>query len=256
MDLKLHNKIALITGAPKGIGFACATRLAAEGCHLRLAARTTADLHNAQQKIQAQFEVDVQVFPCDLAIGDQARDLMAKNLDIDILINNAGAIPNGFLEDIDESTWRNAWDLKVFGYINTCREAFRNMKSRKHGVIINIIGAGGERPTPNYIVGGAGNAALMAMSRALGSDSLKYGVRVLGLNPGLIKTERLETLMRAHAKRKFNDESRWREMLNPELPPGEPDNIADMVALLASDLSCFTTGTIVTVDGGASARFA
>lgn len=256
MDLHLHNRIALITGASKGIGRACALRLAQEGCHLRLAARTESDLLVVKTEIEDLYDVNVHIIPCDLSQGGQARQLLSNNTDIDILVNNAGAIPNGFIDEIDEATWREAWDLKVFGYINTCREAFQTMKQRSTGVIINIIGAGGERPTPNYIVGGAGNAALMAMSRALGSDSLKFGVRVIGLNPGLINTDRLQTQLRRHAKRKFGDEERWRELINPQLPPGEPKHIADMVAMLASDVSAFTSGTIVTVDGGASARFA
>lgn len=255
MDLQLKNKIALITGASKGIGFACAMRLATEGCHVRLVSRTKTDLKEAQEKIRQQSNVDVQISPCDLSKGDSVRELMGNNNDIDILINNAGAIPNGFIDEIDEDTWRQAWDLKVFGYINSCREAFAFMKARKQGVIINIIGAGGERHTPNYIVGGTGNAALMALSRDLGSNSLKFGVRVIGLNPGMIKTERLEYLMRRRAKHKFNDENRWQELFDPDLPPGEPENIADMVALLSSDLSSFTSGTIISVDGGASARF-
>ncbi|MFH1027380.1 MAG: short-chain dehydrogenase/reductase [Pseudomonadota bacterium] len=256
MNLKLDGKHALITGASKGIGFACAMRLAQEGCNVRLVARTEVDLEAAKQRIAQHSRVEVKIFPCDLSQGEAARALMAANRDIDILINNAGAIPNGDIASIDEAAWREAWDLKVFGYINTCREAFTAMKERGTGVIINIIGVGGERPTPGYIVGGAGNSALMALSRALGSDSLKYGVRVIGVNPGLIRTERLRTQMQRLAKLKFGDESRWQELVNPELPPGEPENIADTVALLASDLSGYTTGTIVTIDGGASARFA
>jgi hypothetical protein len=256
MDLLLKGKIALITGASKGIGFACAMRLAQEGADVRLVARTAADLVIARDSILSQSKVEVQTFQIDLSDGQAVRDLMAENQDIDILINNAGAIPNGNIGQIDETTWRDAWDLKVFGYINTCREAFEFMKQRGSGVIINIIGAGGERPTPGYIAGGAGNAALMAMTRAMGSTSLRYGVRVLGLNPGLIHTDRLEALMRHLARRNHGDESRWEEYLDPKFPPGKPAHIADMTALLASDLSAFTTGTIITVDGGASARFA
>lgn len=256
MDLLLTGKTALITGASKGIGFACAMRLAKEGANVRLAARTAEDLATARDSILTQADVEVQTFQIDLSDGQAVRDLMKRNRDIDILVNNAGAIPNGHIEQIDEATWRDAWDLKVFGYINTCREAFEFMKQRGSGVIINIIGAGGERPTPGYIAGGAGNAALMAMTRAIGSTSLKYGVRVLGLNPGLIHTERLEALMRQLAGHRYGDESRWQEFLDPKFPPGEPAHIADMTALLASDLSAFTTGTIITVDGGASARFA
>ena len=254
MDLELSGKTALVTGASKGIGLACAQRLAAEGCHLRLAARTKADLDSARASILASHNVDVQVFPCNLAVQGSATALMAENPDFDILVNNAGAIPSGSLQDIDEATWREAWDLKVFGYINLCRIAYASFKTRGGGVIINIIGAGGEKPTPGYIAGGAGNAALIALTRALGSSSLRDQIRVVGVNPGLIKTERMETLLRRGAELRFGDGDRWQELLDARYPPGEPAHIADLAAFLASPLSGFTTGTIVTADGGSSAR--
>ncbi len=94
----------------------------------------------------------------------------------------------------------------------------------------------------------------MALSKALGSTSLAKGVRVVGINPGLIETERLSTQMGRRALKKFGDASRWREMLDPRYPPGKPDHIASMVAFLASDLSSNTTGTIITIDGGGTAR--
>lgn len=254
MDLKLAGKTVLITGASKGIGYACAERFAAEGCHLRLVARTLSDLVTAIERIQKNHNVEISVFDVDLAEPGAVAALMEHNHDIDILVNNAGAIPSGSLLDIDEETWRNAWDLKVFGYINMCRAAYANFKARGGGVIVNVIGAGGEKPTPGYIAGGAGNAALMALSRALGSTSLRDNIRVLGLNPGLIETERLVTLMQSAATRRFGDKSRWQELLDARHPPGKPEHIADMTAFLASPLSGFTTGTIVTVDGGSSAR--
>ncbi len=256
MDLKLTGKTALITGASKGIGLACAQQLAAAGCNLRLAARTLADLEQVRQQLQAAYQVQVAVFAVDLADGAQARALLQRNQDIDFLVNNAGAIPSGSLTQIDEARWRAAWDLKVFGYINTCREAYAFMSERGHGVILNIIGAGGERPTASYIVGGAGNAALMAMTRALGANSLTRGVRVLAINPGLIHTERLEQVLRQAAQRRWQDAERWQELLSARHPPGEPAQIGAMAAFLLSDLSAFTTGTVITVDGGASARFA
>lgn len=254
MDLGLSGKTVLITGASKGIGLACARRFAEEGCHLRLTARTRADLEAARAEIGARQNVDIRVHPCDLADRGAAEALMADNTDIDILVNNAGAIPSGAIVDIEEDTWRTAWDLKVFGYINMCRAAHANMKANGGGVIINIIGAGGEKPTPGYIAGGAGNAALMALSRALGSTSSRDNIRVVGLNPGLIKTERMVTLLRRGAELRFGDGDRWQALLDSRYPPGEPEHIADMAAFLASPRSAFTTGTIVTVDGGSSAR--
>ncbi len=105
-----------------------------------------------------------------------------------------------------------------------------------------------------YLAGAGGNAALMGVTRALGGVSLRDGIRVVGINPGLIETERLVTMQRTHASRVLGDAERWREMLDPDFPPGQPAHIADMVAFLASPRSGNTTGTIITIDGGMCAR--
>ncbi len=254
MDLKLRGKIALITGASRGIGRACAEFLAAEGCALHLAARSEEDLQLAKQQLEAEYDVPVSVYPVDLSRGADARSLALACPQIEILINNAGAIPRGDLWQIEESNWREAWDLKVFGYINLCRAVYPQMKERRSGVIINIIGAAGERPGKDYIAGGAANAALMAFTRALGARSFNDGIRVVGVNPGLIKTARLETLLKSLARKKFNDETCWKEFLPKEPPPGEPSDVANLVTFLASDCARYITGTIVTVDGGVTAR--
>jgi len=256
MDLKLKRRTALVTGASKGIGLAVAQTLAAEGCHLHLVARTKADLESARERIVAQHDVKVEIHPMDLAVRGKPAELAAKCPDIDILVNNAGSIPRGTVEEIDEERWRSAWDLKVFGYINLTREYFRRMKTRRSGVIVNIIGNGGERLDSAYIAGATGNAALMAFTRALGGSSAEVDVRVLGVNPGPVATERLVGLMRTAAQSKFGDPERWREM-ERAFPFGRAatvEEIAATVALLASDLSSYTTGTIVTIDGGLANR--
>ena len=124
----------------------------------------------------------------DLSKAESRDKLVAACSDSDILINNAGGVPGGSIEDIDDAKWRAAWDLKVFGYINMSRSFFTLMKARKRGVIINIIGVGGERLDAGYIAGATGNAALMAFTRTLGSTSIDHGVRVLGVNPGPVET--------------------------------------------------------------------
>ena len=256
MDLNLTGRSALITGASKGIGRAIAELLAAEGCHLHLVARSRADLESARDQIASRHGVRVKTHPMDLAERGRAKELAAKCSEIDILVNNAGSIPRGSVEEIDEDRWRAAWDLKVFGYINLTREFFRLMKARRRGVIINIIGNGGERLDAAYIAGAAGNASLMAFTRALGGSSAEVGVRVVGVNPGPVATERLVGLMKTTAQSKFGDPERWRE-LEKSFPFGRAatvDEIAATVALLASDLSSYTTGTIVTIDGGMANR--
>ncbi|MCC7426193.1 MAG: SDR family oxidoreductase [Alphaproteobacteria bacterium] len=256
MDLRLAGKTALITGGSKGIGLACAESLAAEGCNVILVARSAETLAAARDALRGRFQVNVAIRPADLSKGEVARALCAEHPDIDILINNAGAIPGGDLLAVDEPTWRNAWDLKVFGFINMCRAYFERMKARGDGVILNIIGSAGEKPDFNYIAGTAGNAGLMAFTRALGARSLDFGVRVLAINPGPTATDRLIALMKRRAKAELGEEGRWQE-LTKALPRGRaatPQEIADMAAFLVSPRSAYTSATIVTIDGGVALR--
>jgi len=256
MELGLNGRKALITGASKGIGRAAAQLLAAEGCDLVLVARTAADLAATRDKIRAQHNVAVTTVPLDLSQGDAARGLARDFPEIDILVNNAGAIPGGNIEEIDEPRWRQAWDLKIFGYINLTRAYFAAMKARRRGVIVNVIGSAGEKLDAAYIAGSMGNASLMAFTRAMGGASPEAGVRVVGINPGPVSTDRLVTLLRKRAQDRLGDAERWQELVKP-MPFGRaatPEEIAAMVAFLASDRSAYTTGTIVTIDGGAANR--
>jgi NAD(P)-dependent dehydrogenase (short-subunit alcohol dehydrogenase family) len=256
MELNLRGKTALITGASKGIGFAAAACLAAEGVNVILVSRTQADLDSAREKISGRFNVNVQVHAYDLADSANVDRLVAQHPDIDILVNNAGAIPGGNLQEIDEARWRAAWDLKVYGYINMCRRFYAEMKSRGRGVIINVLGMAGEKMDATYIAGSTGNAGLMAFTKALGGAASADNLRVVGINPGAIATDRLVTIMQKRAQDRLGDAARWEELMKP-LPygrAGTPQEIGHMVAFLASDLSAYTTGTIITIDGGVSNR--
>jgi 3-oxoacyl-[acyl-carrier protein] reductase len=252
MDLKLAGRTALITGGSKGIGLATAQWFAAEGVDVCLVARSPDDLQKAADDIRRVSSVTVETMAADLS-DVAARAAVADRFpDVDILINNAGAVPSGPLDQVDEATWRAAWDLKMFGYVDMARRYFARMQTRRCGVIINIIGIGGERLDFNYIAGSTGNAGLMAFTRALGGRSPDFGIRVLGVNPGPVATERMEWLGRQRAAREFGDPERWREKFS-HMPWGRPatcDEIAASVVFLASDLSSYTSGTILTIDGG------
>jgi hypothetical protein len=165
MDLQLAGKTALITGASKGIGRAAAERLAAEGAHVVLVSRTAADLAATKAAIARQSKVQIDTVAADLS-HSSAIDQLARDFPmIDILVNNAGAIPDGSLLDVDEQTWRKAWDLKVFGYINMRRAYYALMKDRGSGLIINVTGLP-RRPMNLNI-----SAALPAMPRSQHSAS-------------------------------------------------------------------------------------
>jgi len=256
MDLKLSGRTALITGGSRGIGLGVAQELAAEGCHLHLTARNAADLDAARGKILAAHKVNVTCHALDLGVSENARKLAQACRDVDILVNNAGAIPQGTLTGLDEKTWRASWDLKVFGYINVTRDIYAAMCERKRGVIVNIIGGAGERPTAGYVAGSMANAGLMAFSRALGAESPNHGVRVVGLNPSATATDRGVTRWRNQAQKDLGDAERWRELTKgfPFGRPAEVKEVADVVVFLCSDRASYVSGTIISVDGGAAAR--
>ena len=252
MDLKLAGKTVLITGASKGIGLGIAECFAEEGSNLRLVARSEDVLEQVAQKIRDQHRVDVQVIALDLSDEESRQRLMRTWPDVDVLVNNAGDVPGGSIDEVDDAAWRRGWELKVFGYVSLTRFYLAQMKARKSGVIINVIGAAGERPLANYIAGSMGNASLMGMTVALGAESPNHGVRVLGVNPGPVATERIIKLSRGWAQDKFGDPERYEELLasSPFSRAAKVDEVAATIAFLASERSGYTSGTIVTIDGG------
>jgi NAD(P)-dependent dehydrogenase (short-subunit alcohol dehydrogenase family) len=254
MDLHLRGKGVLITGASKGIGAAAAEAFAEEGCNVHIAARSVEAMKALAERLRSSHQVNVTAHPTDLRKQEDLQRLARDTKGIDILVNNAGDIPGGALDKVDEATWRHAWELKVFGYINLTRLVFADMQARGHGVIINDIGAAGERFDYDYIAGSVGNAALMAFTKSLGGRSLHFGVRVVGINPGPVQTDRIISLMKTRAKTQFGDENRYGELMKnfPQGRAAKPREIADMMAFLASDRSGYTSGCIVTIDGASS----
>lgn len=242
MELGLKGKRALVTGASKGIGKACAEALAAEGCRVLVTSRSIAPGPDAKA--------------LDLSLRGAAEELAAWAGDLDILVNNAGAIPGGDLARVDEETWRRAWDLKVFGYINLSRAVYAAMKKKGRGVIVNILGNAGEKLNAAYIAGSTANAGLMAFTRALGGVSHADGIRVLGINPGPVATDRLLSLYKQMAQTKLGDADRYQELFK-DMSFGRPATaaeIANAVAFFASERSAYTSGCILTIDGGLAAR--
>jgi len=255
LQLGLTHKTALITGASKGIGLACAEVLANEGCHLHLAARNGAAMAQAKAEIEAAYGVRVTTHALDLSSTAVMEQLVEAVGDVDILVNNAGDIPAGSLSIVTDEAIRAGFDLKVFGYITLSRLYYPRMKG-KDGVIINVIGNSGENWDASYFAGSTGNAALMAFTKAIGGASLNDGIRVVGVNPGPVATDRMLKIMRRKAIDMLGDEARWEELFDryPGKRPATAKEVADLVAFLASPLAGYITGTNVTIDGGISAR--
>jgi 3-oxoacyl-[acyl-carrier protein] reductase len=238
MNLELKDKSVLVTGGSRGIGLACAKSFAAEGCRVHLAARNRERLEEARRALGGEAKTHA----VDLRDGAALRALAAECGELDILINNAGDIPGGTLESLDEAAWRHAWELKVFAYIGLSRELFSRMRQRGGGVIVNVIGMAAEQPSFEYICGASANAGLAAFTKALGRNARETGVRVLGVHPPATRTDRIIALMKATAKAKFGDESRYAEMMGHVI---EPDQVADTVVFLASARAGQLSGVVL-----------
>ncbi len=248
----MHGKQALVTGGSQGIGLAAAEVLAEEGCAITLVARDMKALEQAGDRIAAIGNAAPRLIRADLSQAVEIERVAQCIQSLDILINNAGAIPPGGLADLSGERWRAAWDLKVFGYIDLSRSLYPLLAASR-GVIVNIIGSAGERPDPAYLAGAAGNAALMAFTKGLARGASADGMRVVGINPGPVKTERIKLILRDRAERMFGEPDRWAELV-ANMPFGrmaEPEEIGRAAAFLASPVSGYTNGAILTIDGGA-----
>ncbi len=256
MDLGLQGRMAVITGGSKGIGFGVAVSLANEGCDVQIVARDKSLLETAQANLKQQTGKDAKIHAMDLSVTGSADQLLAATGTPDILVNNAGAIPGGNLQAVDEQTWRTAWDLKVFGYINLCRAAYAQMKERGHGTIINVTGLAADKHDFSYIAGTSGNASLNAFTRALGGYSLEDGIRVMAVSPGPVETDRLVTLMKTRSKAEHGTEDKWREYLaaQPLSRAASVPEVADAVTFMASAKASYISGTVLNVDGGLLSR--
>jgi NAD(P)-dependent dehydrogenase (short-subunit alcohol dehydrogenase family) len=254
MDLNLKGKLALVTGASKGIGLVVANALAAEGCNLHLAARDKTAMERTAERLRSERGVKVTVHRRDLALAEEVEALGEVCKDVDILVNNAGDIPPGTLAQVDSKTWREAWSVKVFGYVDLTRAIYPHMCERKSGVIVNIIGAAARNPNHRYIAGCSANIALNMFTQCLGGESLRHGVRVVAINPGPTVPGRHLPHVMARAKRLLGDENRWPE-LHAKFPAGragKAEEVAELVLFLASDHAGFISGTAVDIDGGLS----
>lgn len=221
-----------------------------------LVARTARDLEQAKSEIAAAHDVTIETVSADLSIPDQRGALAGRFPAMDIVISNTGATAIASITEIDEARWREGWELKFYGYLALMRSFYPLMCERGAGVLLSVMGVSGERPGPDTLAVGMVNASLNAMTKAIGGTSSDHNVRVLGVNPGPVLTERGIATMRTIANAKLGDANRWEELAR-NMPFGrfaDPAEITSVIVFLVSGRASYMTGTVVNVDGGVATR--
>ena len=251
----LDGKIAIVTGASRGIGRAIALRLAQDGATLVLASRTAADLDKVASQIKSGGGKATCV-PGDLREPGSPAAVVKAALDahgaIDILVNNAGATKRGDFFALTDADWADGFALKFMGAVRVTRAAWPHLKARR-GTVLNIIGSGGRTPGAEFTIGGSVNGACLSFSKAIADLGIRDGVQVNAINPGRVKTDRLKQMLADEAAERGSDVEAAtaaiiREMQIVRL--GEPEDIAHLAAYMVSPQSRYMQGALIDIDGG------
>ncbi len=259
MDLELRDKVAVVTGASRGIGHAVALALASEGARVAVVARDASALDKTAAQCRDRSGREAMAVTADLSRLDEVERTVATVRErlgrIDVLVNNAGAIRGGGFLAIPDQQWLDDWSLKLMGYIRMARAVFPLMQAQGGGRICNVVGAAARNPTATYLTGGAANAALVNFTKGLADLGAPSGIRVTAVSPAATRTERWDALMaqQAAASGRSVDEVRAEAEAPYRLGRiATPEDIADAVCFLVSARASFITGICLTVDGGAT----
>lgn len=259
MELGLNGRSVLITGGSKGLGYAIAEGFLKEGARVTICARDDTQLQKAAESLRTLG--DVHAVAADISSDEDVARLVAEVAErygeLDVLVNNAGGLMPGKFEEFTSEAWEKALNGKLLGAFRVTRNALPIMTNRGYGAIVNVSGETGKQLFPNAIASGVVNAATIAFTRYLSHEVAQRGIRVNSVCPGVIRTEgwneraeRMgaaqgmdrETFIAHHCKTNDIYLGRW----------GKPEEIADVVVLLASDRMSYVTGHTMMVDGGLS----
>jgi 3-oxoacyl-[acyl-carrier protein] reductase len=260
MDLGLTGRVAIVTGASRGIGNACASELAAEGAHVVVVSLDPVRNAAACDALMAQAKGRVMGAPVDLNDAVATHAAFARALAefgrLDILVNCAAVVGRGDFTSLSDARWAKLFDDKLNGTARCIRFAELPMRQRKWGRIINVLGGAARQPQPAAVSVGLNNAALLNLTKALAGDLAKDNVLINAVIPSVIQSERLDDTIRAEAKRLYKSEDDVRGQRLARIPlgrMGEGREVGAVVAFLASERASFVTGCAWNVDGGAAA---
>lgn len=263
MDLKLYQKWILITGASKGLGFACAKLLRKEGANIILNSRYISNLEIAKQKlIQEPLEIRenpprIEIFPADLALTTDIHNLIrfieSNSIQLSGLILNAGGPPSGRVLTMTDEQWEEAIRTNYLSGVRLCRELVPHMKEQKFGRIIAIASTSVKNPMSNLVLSNSVRLGLIGYLRTLANDVAKDNILVNTLCPGPTNTDRLKSLLDDIARTKgisVMEEINQRTTQIPMGRFGEPEELARLATFLLSPQNSYITGQTIAVDGG------
>jgi 3-oxoacyl-[acyl-carrier protein] reductase len=257
MDLGLKGKVAIVGGASKGLGRACAEVLAEEGARVAVCSRSQKDLDKAAQEIRDGTGSDVLAFAGDLDREEAVAGLVAATAErfgrIDILVANSGGPPLARAHSATEEQWATAVQRSLLFFARMAREVLPHMRRGGGGRIINILASTVYQPIPNLALSGATRLGVVAWAKSLADEVGRDGILVNNVCPGSIMTERMLSNVASRAKElgiALEDAVKQRADETAVGRVGEPREMADLVAFLASGRSSYITGTTMLVDGG------
>ncbi len=257
MDLELTGKVAIVGGASKGLGRACAQALAEEGVSLALCSRSKTDLERGAQEIREATGREVLTHAGDLDRRDTIRDLVAATVArfgrLDILVNNSGGPPLARAHNATEEQWSTALDRSLLFFARMCREALPHLKRSGGGRIVNILAATVYNPIPNLALSGVTRLGVVAFAKSLADEVGRDGILINNVCPGSIMTERMLSNVTSRARElgiSVDDALAQRAAETAVGRVGNPEELAYLVAFLASSRSSYITGTTMLVDGG------
>jgi len=257
MDLELKGKVAIVGGASKGLGRACAEVLAAEGAKVVMCSRTAADLERAAQEIKAKTGADVYAYAGDLEQHATIQALVATAVKqygrLDILVNNSGGPPLAKSLTATEEQWATAVQRSLLYFARMSREAIPHLKKQGGGRIVNILASTVYQPIPNLALSGATRMGVVAFAKSLADEVGRDGILVNNVCPGSLLSERMLANVTARAKElgitlEAALAQRAEETSLGRI--GDPKELANLVAFLASGKASYMTGTTIRVDGG------